>query len=287
MLPMSSPFDFDAPPDRYAVIGNPVSHSLSPRIHAAFARQTGQRMVYDAIQVDGGGFPQAVGNFQGAGGKGLNITLPFKIEAWRLADSRSPRAELAGAVNTMLFIDDRIHGDNTDGIGLVRDLTVNLGVTPGGRRVLVVGAGGAARGVIGPLLELQPAEIVIVNRTVDRAIELAGIFAGRGAGVSGCGFADLRDRAFDVIINGTSAGLHGDTLPLPPSVLAPGCWCYDMMYGREPTLFLRWAAAHGALGRADGLGMLVEQAAESFLLWRGVRPDTVPVRAELRSVLGH
>ncbi len=284
---MSSPFDFDAPPDRYAVIGNPVSHSLSPEIHAVFARQTGQRMVYDAIQVDEGGFPQAVGNFQGAGGKGLNITLPFKREAWRLADSRSPRAELAGAVNTMLFIDGRIHGDNTDGIGLVRDLTANLGVEIGDRRVLVVGAGGAARGVLGPLLEQQPAELVIVNRTVDRAIELAGIFKDRGVKLAGCGFDELDDRDFDVIINGTSASLHGETLPLPPSILAPGCWCYDMMYGRAPTPFLRWAEAQGAPHRADGLGMLVEQAAESFLLWRGVRPDTVPVRAQLRSTLGH
>jgi shikimate dehydrogenase len=285
---MSSPFDFDAPPDRYAVMGNPVAHSLSPRVHAAFARQTGQRIVYEAIQVDEGGFPQAVGNFQAAGGKGLNITLPFKREAWRLADSRSQRAELAGAVNTMMFLDGgRIHGDNTDGAGLVRDLTVNLGVALGGRRVLLVGAGGAASGALGPLLDERPAEIVIVNRTVDRALELARSFAASAAPVSGCGFGDLRDRAFDVIINCTSASLHGEALPLPPSVLAPGCWCYDMMYGREPTPFLRWAGAHGAPGRADGLGMLVEQAAESFLLWRGVRPDTAPVRAELRSALGH
>ncbi len=284
---MSSLFDFDAPPDRYAVIGNPVAHSLSPQIHAAFARQTGQRMVYDAIQVDAGGFPQAVGNFQAAGGKGLNITLPFKREAWRLADSRSPRAELAGAVNTMLFSDGRIHGDNTDGIGLVRDLTVNLGIAITGRRVLLVGAGGAGRGALGPLLEQRPAELVIVNRTVDRALELAGLFPAHGAKVRGCGFDDMRDHAFDVIVNGTSASLHGEDLPLPPSVLAPGCWCYDMMYDRDPTPFLRWAARHGAPGRADGLGMLVEQAAESFLLWRGVRPDTVPVRAQMRSALNH
>lgn len=284
---MSSLFDFDTPPDRYAVIGNPVAHSLSPQIHAAFARQTGQRLVYEAIQVDEGGFPQAVGNFQGAGGKGLNITLPFKREAWRLADSRSPRAELAGAVNTMLFDDGRIHGDNTDGVGLVRDLTANLGVTLAGRRLLIVGAGGAARGVLGPLLDEHPAEVVIVNRTVDRALELAQLFTARGARVTGCGFGDLRDQDFDVIVNGTSASLQGEVLPLPPSIIAPGGWCYDMMYGRELTVFLRWAEAQGAAGRADGLGMLVEQAAESFLLWRGVRPDTAPVRAQLRSALGH
>lgn len=285
---MSSLFDFDAPPDRYAVMGNPVSHSLSPRIHAAFARQTGERLVYEAIQVDEGGFPQAVGNFQGAGGKGLNITLPFKREAWRLADSRSPRAELAGAVNTMLFLDGgRVHGDNTDGVGLVRDLTANLGVTITGRRVLLVGAGGAARGALGPLLDERPAALVIVNRTADRATELAKAFDGQGVPIDGCGFEDLRDRAFDLIVNCTSASLHGEILPLPASAIAAGGWCYDMMYGRAPTPFLRWSAAHGAAGSADGLGMLVEQAAESFLLWRGVRPDTAPVRAELRQALGH
>lgn len=285
---MKDPFDFDAPPDRYAVIGNPVAHSLSPQIHAAFAQQTRQRLVYDRIQVDPGGFPQAVGNFQAAGGKGLNVTLPFKHEAWTLADSRSPRAELAGAVNTLVFSDDRIHGDNTDGIGLVRDLTTNLGVRIAGQRVLVVGAGGAVRGVLGPLLEQQPAQIVIVNRTVDRALELADLFRSFGrVDPVGCGFEDLGEQGYDIVINATSASLQGETLPLPASVLASGCWCYDMMYGREPTTFLRWAAGQGCERLADGLGMLVEQAAESFLSWRGVRPETGTVRELLRAELGH
>ncbi len=283
---MSSLFDFDAPPDRYAVMGNPIAHSKSPLIHAAFARQTGQRMVYEAIQVDEGGFPQAVGNFQASGGKGLNITVPFKREAWELADERSGRAEAAGAVNTYLFRPDGgIYGDNTDGVGLVRDLGGNHGAVICGRRLLVLGAGGAVRGVLGPLLAERPAVLVIANRTVHRAEALAAAFAGEGP-VTGCGFDDLAGERFDLVINGTAASLRGEALPLPPDILAPGAWCYDMMYGSEPTPFLRWAAAQGAAHCLDGLGMLVEQAAESFFLWRGVRPETAPVIAMLRTSLG-
>ncbi|HHH35856.1 MAG TPA: shikimate dehydrogenase [Gammaproteobacteria bacterium] len=279
---MSSLFDFDAPPDRYAVMGNPVAHSKSPQIHAAFARQTGQRLVYEAIQVDEGGFPQAVGNFRASGGKGLNITVPFKREAWVLADERSERAEVAGAVNTYLFRPDgSIYGDNTDGVGLVRDLVVNHGAVITGRRLLILGAGGAVRGVLGPLLSERPASVVIANRTVHRAEELAAAFAD-GVPVSGCGFDELAGGCFDLVINGTAASLGGQALPLPPDILAPGAWCYDMMYGDAPTPFLRWAAAHGAAQCLDGLGMLVEQAAESFFLWRGVRPETAPVIAMLR-----
>ncbi len=278
-------FDFDAPPDRYAVMGNPVAHSMSPQIHAAFARQTGQRMVYEAIQVDVGGFPQAVGNFQASGGKGLNITVPFKREAWALAEERSARAEEAGAVNTMMFRPDgAIYGDNTDGVGLVRDLVHNHGAQIAGRRLLILGAGGAVRGVLGPLLAQRPAELVIANRTLYKAEELAAEFAG-AVPIAACSFDDLAGQCFDLVINGTAASLQGAVLPLPDGILAPGAWCYDMMYGAEPTPFLRWAQQQGAAHCLDGLGMLVEQAAESFLLWRGVRPETAPVIAMLRASL--
>lgn len=283
---MSSLFDFDAPPDRYAVMGNPVAHSLSPRIHAEFARRTRQRLVYAAIQVDEGGFPQAVGNFQATGGKGLNVTLPFKQQAWALVDRRSERAQHAGAVNTIRFeAGGDVYGDNTDGAGLVRDLCTNLGLALMGRRVLLIGAGGAARGVLGPLLALRPAGLVIVNRTVDRALELQRVFASSGVALEARGFGELEGQAFDLVINGTSASLHGEELPLPASVLAPGCWCYDMMYAAEATPFLRWAARNGAAGARDGLGMLVEQAAESFELWRGVRPGTTGLVEGLRDYL--
>jgi shikimate dehydrogenase len=278
-------FDFDAPPDRYAVMGNPVAHSLSPAIHSEFARQTRQRMVYEAIQVDPGGFPQAVGNFRAAGGKGLNVTLPFKQQAFIVVDRRSERAERAGAVNTIAFrAGGEAFGDNTDGAGLLHDLKVNLGIVIGSRRVLVIGAGGAVRGVLGPLLDERPAEMVIANRTVGRADELRKLFAaGTPVPISSSGFEDLQGRRFDVLINGTSASLQGETLPLPESVLAPGCWCYDMVYAARPTPFMRWAEARGAAGVADGLGMLVEQAAVSFEIWRGVRPETIPVIGWLRA----
>ena len=280
-------FDFDTPPDRYAVMGNPVAHSLSPWIHAEFARQTRQRIVYDAIQVDPGGFSQAVGNFQGAGGKGLNITLPFKQQAWTLVDGRSARAERAGAVNTIVFHPDgRSFGDNTDGPGLVRDLSENLGVALASRRVLLLGAGGAVRGVLGPILDRQPASVVIANRTVDRAEELVRTCsAPSSVPVSACGLDELGDYDFDLLINGTSASLHGEALPLPAEILAPGCCCYDMVYDAHPTPFMRWAAANGAAVVVDGLGMLVEQAAVSFELWRNVRPDSRPVVARLRARL--
>ena len=277
--------DFDAPPDRYAVMGNPIGHSKSPRIHALFAKQTRQRLTYDAILVDLGGFAQAVGNFQANGGNGLNVTVPFKQDAWDLADERSARAELAGAVNTLVLrADGSRFGDNTDGIGLVRDLRDNLGALLADRRVLILGAGGAVRGVLSPILDERPAELVIANRTVGKAQELAQLFAGRGK-IEGTGFEALVGRQFDLVINGTSASLQGELPPLPEGLLAPGAWCYDMMYGKEPTVFMRWAQTHGAQHAVDGLGMLVEQAAESFFLWRGVRPDTTPVIAELRAAL--
>ena len=285
---MTDPFDFDAKRDAYAVMGNPIGHSRSPQIHAAFARQTGQRMEYTAIQVDPGGFEQAVGNFFANGGMGLNVTVPFKQEAWKLVHEHGPEAERAGAVNTILY-DSAEHyiGRNTDGIGLVRDILQNHGGQIQGRRVLLVGAGGAARGVLQPLLAEHPAQLVIANRTPDRAAELARDFTdvSKGCELLGGGFGELLGKGFDLIINASAASLHGDVPPLPDDSLADGGWCYDMMYGAEPTPFVRWGNQHAASVSLDGLGMLVEQAAESFHLWRGVRPDTAPVIAEIRAGL--
>ncbi len=282
---MSSLFDFDAGPASYAVMGNPISHSKSPLIHAAFAAQTGQRLEYSAIQVDAGGFEQAVGNFRASGGKGLNITVPFKQEAWALVDERSERAVQAGAVNTISFSDDgRSVGDNTDGVGLVRDLMENHGVELCGARILLLGAGGAVRGVLGPMIALQPSEIVIANRTEEKAVELAAEFK-RSDLLRGCGFQSIGEQSFDLIINGTAASLQGDLPPIPASAVSDKTCCYDMMYGKEPTVFMRWASEQGAAKVIDGLGMLVEQAAESFFIWRGVRPETGEVIASVKAAL--
>lgn len=279
---MSSLFDFDAEPDRYAVMGNPISHSKSPQIHAAFASQTEQRLTYSAIQVDVGGFEQAVGNFRASGGKGLNITVPFKQEAWALVDERSECAVQAGAVNTVSFDDDgRSIGDNTDGIGLVRDLMENHGIELCGARILLLGAGGAVRGVLGPMIAQKPAEIVIANRTEERAIALAAEF-NRTELLRGCGFQSIGEQPFDIIVNGTAASLQGELPPIPATAVSDTTCCYDMMYGREPTVFMQWGGEQGAAQVVDGLGMLVEQAAESFFIWRGVRPQTAAVIAELR-----
>lgn len=263
--------------DRYAVFGHPIAHSKSPQIHAAFARQTGQDMRYEAILAPLDGFAESVARFAAEGGRGANVTVPFKEEAFRLAARLTPRAERAGAVNTLAFDADGVLGDNTDGAGLVADLTRNLKRPLAARRILLVGAGGAARGVIAPLLEQAPAELVIANRTPSRAEQLAQLFDGR---VRPCGF-DALDAPFDVVINATAASLAGELPPLPPQVFGAGALAYDMMYGRD-TPFLAFARAHGA-DTADGLGMLVEQAAEAFFLWRGVRPDTAPVIAALRA----
>jgi len=263
--------------DRYAVFGHPIAHSKSPQIHTAFARQTGQDMTYEAILAPLDGFADSVAAFIAAGGRGANVTVPFKEEAFRLASRLSPRAQRAGAVNTLNFDADGILGDNTDGAGLVADLTRNLHCTIVGKRVLLLGAGGAARGVIEPLLDQQPAALVIANRTVSRAEELAELF---GRGVRACGF-DAADTPFDLVINATAASLAGDLPPLSPRVFTQDTMAYDMMYGRD-TPFLDFARTHGAR-TADGLGMLVEQAAEAFHLWRGVRPDTAPVIAALRT----
>ena len=274
--------------DRYAVLGNPIGHSKSPRIHALFAAQTGQDISYQAILADKDGFAVAVDAFIAARGgpaRGANVTVPFKEEAFHLATARTPRAEAAGAVNTLLFEAGQITGDNTDGAGLVRDLKNNLGCDPAGRRILLLGAGGAARGVILPLLLEQPAELLIANRTEEAAARLALEFA-RLPGCAlevkpdGTGFAGLAGHSFDLVINATSAGLSGATLPLPAGIFAPRCVAYEMLYGRE-TAFMEQARDAGARV-ADGMGMLVEQAAEAFFVWRGVRPHTAPVLALLK-----
>lgn len=264
-------------PDRYAVIGNPIAHSKSPQIHAAFARATGVDLVYERIEAPLVGFEAAVEAFARAGGHGLNVTMPFKEQAFALAATRSPRAELAGAVNTLARVDGRWHGDNTDGVGLVRDLVGNLGVALRGRSVLILGAGGATRGVIGPLLDELPGRLCVANRTVARAQALAQAFAGIGE-LEACAPEDLVE-PFDVLINATpfESGQRG-----PAACIGPHAFAYDMVYADEPTPFVRWALAQGAAHAADGLGMLIEQAAESFYVWRGVRPETAPVRALLR-----
>ncbi|MBL8488607.1 MAG: shikimate dehydrogenase [Rhodocyclaceae bacterium] len=271
--------------DRYAVFGNPVSHSKSPRIHALFARQTGEDMSYEALLAPTDGFVAAARAFASAGGRGANVTVPFKEEAWRLADRRSPRAEVAGAVNTLEFGPDGIFGDNTDGAGLVRDLKSNLGCDVAGRRVLLLGAGGAARGVVLPLLLEGPEELFIANRSAEKAARLAVEFA-RLPGCAlpvkpqGGGFGELAGASYDLIINATSAGLQDARLPLPLGIFAAGSLAYEMLYGRD-TPFMAQARAVGARV-ADGLGMLVEQAAEAFFVWRGKRPETGPVIAALR-----
>lgn len=268
--------------DQYAVIGNPVAHSKSPLIHAEFARQTRQDLVYSVLFA-GDAFEAAVERFREEGGRGLNVTLPFKHRAFVLAHERTARAEHALAVNTLSFDREAIRGDNTDGAGLVHDLVVNLGFTLHGRSVLLMGAGGASYGVCGPLLDEGPAALVVANRTVGKAVALCRHFAelrGGSGPLAASGYGELAGARFDLVVNATSAGLSGDLPALPEGVFAPGVLAYDMVYGR-PTAFLELARASGAR-TADGLGMLVEQAAESFHVWRGVRPDTRPVLALLR-----
>ncbi len=272
--------------DKYAVFGNPIAHSKSPDIHRQFAEQTGQALSYEKQLVDPQGFEAAADAFFAGGGKGLNITVPFKQDAYAYVARTTPRARRAGAVNTLtLEADGTILGDTTDGIGLVGDIVHNLGWEIRHKKVLILGAGGAVRGVLEPLLEQQPQHVVIANRTVDKALQLAKGFAELGY-LLGCGFDMLGEQQFDLVINGTSASLQGDLPPLPDSLINPDAVtvCYDMLYGAEPTPFMQWAAERGALV-SDGLGMLVGQAAESFALWRGVRPETAPVIADIRAKL--
>ena len=281
---MKDIFDFGKKIDDYAVMGNPISHSKSPSIHTLFAEQTQQSILYTAIHVDLGGFKQAVGNFAATGGKGLNITVPFKQEAWELVTERSERAERAGAVNTIKIEDDKLFGDNTDGVGLVNDLTINHSIQLKDKNILLMGAGGAARGVLIPLLQQNPASLFIVNRTPDKAKDLADDFSDAGD-VNGGGYDAIIDLKFDVVINATAASLQGDLPPLPDTLLDDNASCYDMMYSAKPTPFMKWASQHNAKNVLDGLGMLVEQAAESFSIWRGVKPETRPVIVKLRKEL--
>jgi len=267
--------------DRYAVIGNPISHTKSPALHAAFARQCGQDITYEAILGPLDGFRETVGDFRRQGGRGMNVTVPFKIEALNLSDRLTTRARLAQAVNTLSFDDNEIFGDNTDGVGLVRDIQGRLGFGLKGKRILILGAGGAARGAVLPLIEELPASVSIVNRTAAKAEALKHQFA-EFAEIAAGGFDELAGQSFDLIINATSAGLHGEHLPLPAGVFAPDALAYDMVYGNAETPFQQDARALGAARISDGLGMLVAQAAESFFLWRGVRPDTAPVLKMLR-----
>ncbi|TSA48809.1 MAG: shikimate dehydrogenase [Nitrosomonadales bacterium] len=265
--------------DRYAVIGNPIEHSKSPLIHTAFARQTGQDIEYGRILAPLDDFAAVVDEFRSSGGKGLNVTVPFKEDAFRYAARLSARAEKARAVNTLHFLDDgAVFGDTTDGPGLARDIQANLHFSLRGKRILLMGAGGAARGVIQPLLDEAPTALTVVNRTTKKARELAQAFSA----INGVGYEELSGQTYDVVINASASSLHNDLPPLPAGIFASGALAYDMMYGRE-TPFMQFARNHGAGIIADGLGMLVEQAAESFFIWRGVRPDTAPVLAQLRN----
>ena len=270
--------------DRYAVFGNPIAHSKSPRIHTLFAAQTGEKLEYTALLSTPTTFVQDVQAFQAAGGKGCNITVPFKQDAWAMAQELSDYAARAKAVNTLVLrADGTLFGANTDGIGIVRDLQQNHGVSLRDKRILLLGAGGAVRGVLQPILAENPASLVIANRTAAKAVELAQDFAAFGY-VTGGGFADIHGQ-FDIIINGTAASLQGDLPPLPANCLTQGVCTYDMMYAANPTAFVQWSVTQGAALALDGLGMLVEQAAEAFFLWRGVRPDTAPILAQLRAEL--
>lgn len=268
--------------DRYAVFGNPIKHSKSPQIHTQFAQQTKQTLIYTAELADIGQFDLAVKSFIKENGKGLNITVPFKEDAWSCAAVRSERAQRAGAVNTLMLQEDgSLYGDTTDGVGLVRDLTKNHDVVIKNKSVLIIGAGGAVRGVLEAMLEQQPEELTIANRTRQKAVQLAIDFSDLG-NIIGCGLNDIDNKGFDIVINGTSASLKGDLPSLPSSIFNENSCSYDMMYAAKPTPFMRWSEENGAANILDGLGMLVEQAAESFFIWRGIRPDTTPVIYTIR-----
>jgi len=273
--------------DRYCVMGNPVEHSKSPWIHARFAQLTGQQLEYTKRLVPLGGFAAAVAEFRAQGGKGCNVTVPFKFESPAIATRLTPRAQLAQASNTLKFDGDDVLGDNTDGIGLVNDVLRNAGVDIAAHDILLVGAGGAAAGVLAPLIEAGPRRIVVANRTASKAVDLiarhTSLAAGRGVELTASDL-DSTGHGFDIVINATATSMAGASVPVNGAVLKPGALACDLMYGPLSQGFLAWAAEHGATGR-DGLGMLVEQAAEAFFLWRGVRPPAAPVLAELRASL--
>ncbi len=272
----------ESPPDRYGVVGFPVAHSRSPFIHGMFARQTAQNMEYRLYEVPPVAFKTEVRKFFEQGGSGLNVTVPHKTAAADFATELTSRAERAGAANTLAMRDGRILGDNTDGAGLIRDLLQNLQIEVAGKRVLILGAGGATRGIVAPLLECAPEELVVGNRTAGRARDLVSPFSDLGK-VRGCGFDDLPLRPFDLVINATSAGLDGQVPKINTAVVGPMTICYDLSYAKTDTPFVKWAWGLGCARAVEGWGMLVEQAAESFALWRGVRPETAPVLAVLES----
>ena len=273
------------PIDRYAVFGNPVAHSKSPQIHTLFAEQTGQSLIYTAELAEIGQFDQAVKKFLDNNGKGLNVTVPFKEDAWSCATQRSDRAQRAGAVNTLIVKPDgELFGDTTDGTGLVRDLVQNHNIQIRDKDILLIGAGGAVRGVLEALLEQRPSSLLIANRTKQKALQLANDFADLG-NIKGCGLDEINQADFDLVINGTSASLKGDLPPLPETIFKKNSCSYDMMYAAQATPFMQWSTNNGATKVFDGLGMLVEQAAESFYIWRNVRPETKPVIQHIRNLL--
>ena len=278
---MNDLFDFTPKVPRFAVFGNPVAHSKSPQIHQLFAQQFGLRIEYTTTLAEPGGFAQAVEHFQASGGVGLNVTVPFKVDAWKLADVLTDRAALANAVNTLWFEDAVIHGDNTDGIGLVRDIRDNLNQAISDQRVLLIGAGGAVRGVLGPLLAESPAQVVLVNRTEDKALDLADQFGHLGT-IKGGSLRSAKGQSFDLIINGTATSLTGELPDIDHRIFSGAKLAYDMMYAKQPTLFMQLARSNGTAKTADGLGMLVEQAAESFFIWNRQHPATQPVIQTLR-----
>lgn len=272
--------------DHYAVFGNPISHSKSPQIHTQFAAQTKQSLIYSAVLAEIGEFDQAVHDFLQHNGKGLNVTVPFKEDAWRCATKHSKRALRAGAVNTLKLEDNGdLFGDTTDGTGLVSDLLKNHNIQIKDKDVLIIGAGGAVRGVLEALLEKQPASLLITNRTTRKAVQLAKDFADLG-NINGCGLDEINEASFDIVINGTSASLQGKLPPLPDTIFNNNACSYDMMYAAEATPFMQWSAQCGVKNIFDGLGMLVEQAAESFFIWRGVKPETKTVIENIRKSLG-
>jgi len=271
--------------DRYAVFGNPIKHSKSPQIHKLFAQQTNQSLTYTAELAEPGQFNKAVNDFIQNNGKGLNITVPFKEDAWACATQRSDRAQRAGAVNTLMIQrDGTLYGDTTDGVGLVRDLMQNHHIELSDKDILIIGAGGAVRGVLEAILEKKPTSLLIANRTKQKAVQLAEDFTDLG-NIDGCGLDEINDRDFDIIINGTSASLQGDLPPLPKTIFRKNSNSYDMMYAAQATPFMLWSTKSNASHVFDGLGMLVEQAAESFFIWRNVRPETSAVIKQLRLLL--
>lgn len=271
--------------DRYAVFGNPIKHSKSPLIHTLFAEQTRQHLVYTAELVEIGQFDSAVKQFIENNSKGLNITVPFKEDAWQLADRHSTRARRAGAVNTLKLEDDgSLYGDTTDGVGLVNDLIQNHHIQVEDKSILIIGAGGAVRGVLQAILEQRPASLFIANRTAEKAVQLSKDFSDLG-NITGCGLDEIKDQRFDVVINGTSASLQGDLPAIPTTVFDERTCSYDMMYADEATVFMQWSKQNGAVQVYDGLGMLVEQAAEAFYIWRNIRPETNTVIKQIRNSL--